>query len=90
LAVAQINTKYSALPPGVGVDSFSTTRAGWTLGGGLEYAFNANWTVRAEYRYSSFGNFRDTLAATAALIPAASARHNLNENAVRLGVAYKF
>jgi opacity protein-like surface antigen len=33
----------------------STTRAGWTLGAGLEYAFTPAWSVFAEYDYADFG-----------------------------------
>lgn len=29
---------------------------GWTLGAGAEYAMTGNWSVKAEYSYSSFGN----------------------------------
>ncbi|HEY6259476.1 MAG TPA: outer membrane beta-barrel protein [Xanthobacteraceae bacterium] len=32
----------------------STTKAGWTLGGGIEAMLPANWLVRAEYRYADF------------------------------------
>jgi outer membrane immunogenic protein len=34
----------------------STTRWGWTVGGGIEWAFNQNWSVAGEYRYTDFGN----------------------------------
>ncbi len=27
---------------------------GWTLGAGLEYAINNNWSARGEYRYSQY------------------------------------
>jgi outer membrane immunogenic protein len=37
-------------------NSVSSTRSGWTLGGGLEYATAANWTVKAEYLYADFGS----------------------------------
>ncbi len=37
--------------------SFSNTRVGWTVGGGIEYAITNNWSVRAEYRYSDFGHY---------------------------------
>ena len=32
----------------------STTRAGWTVGGGLEYAVTEHWTTRIEYDYLKF------------------------------------
>ncbi|RKE69355.1 hemoglobin/transferrin/lactoferrin receptor protein [Pseudorhodoplanes sinuspersici] len=31
------------------------TRTGWTVGGGAEYAINANWSVKGEYAYTGFG-----------------------------------
>lgn len=35
--------------------SSSVTRLGWTLGGGIEWAFADAWSVAAEYRHSDFG-----------------------------------
>jgi outer membrane immunogenic protein len=40
------------------------TRLGWTIGGGLEYAFDRNWSVAGEYRYSDYGRRGVTLANT--------------------------
>ena len=31
-------------------------RIGWSLGGGIEYALDKRWSVRADYRYFSLGN----------------------------------
>ena len=36
--------------------SFSKTKAGWTVGGGLEYALSNHWSVRAEYLYYDLGD----------------------------------
>src|SRR5262249_18012024 len=33
----------------------SSTRSGWTIGGGFETMLSAHWIVRAEYRYSNYG-----------------------------------
>jgi outer membrane immunogenic protein len=38
-----------------GVGSGSTTKAGWTLGGGLEFALSAPWTAKVEYLYVDLG-----------------------------------
>jgi outer membrane immunogenic protein len=40
----------------LGFGSFSQTKVGWTLGGGLEYAFVDNWTAKLEYLYVDLGN----------------------------------
>jgi opacity protein-like surface antigen len=36
--------------------SGSSAKGGWLAGGGLEYAFKPNWTVRLEYDYLGLGN----------------------------------
>jgi opacity protein-like surface antigen len=69
--------------------SRSSTRVGWTAGGGVEYAINAHWSVRADYRYSDFGRIRDLPAATVAGLSLSANRH-LAQNQVQVGFSYKF
>jgi outer membrane immunogenic protein len=72
-------------------ENISRTRAGWTVGGGLEYAVTNNWSVRAEYRYSDFGHYIDNPFVV--LIPfggALAVQHHLIENQVQAGISYKF
>jgi outer membrane immunogenic protein len=38
------------------VGQASVTRGGWTVGGGVEYAFLPNWSAFAEYNYIDLGN----------------------------------
>lgn len=38
------------------IGSTSGISVGWTVGGGIEYAFARNWTVKAEYLYLDLGN----------------------------------
>lgn len=61
----------------------SKTLTGWTIGGGLEYAATDNILLRAEYRYTDYGN--DTWSDWAG-----GERVDLKTNDIRLGVAYKF
>ncbi len=89
LALAQINTKY--ITTGVASSSFSGTQAGWTLGAGIEYAFNQNWTLRGEYRYTQFAGSKDNVANAANTFWTGNTfKHSVNENQVRVGIAYKF
>jgi outer membrane immunogenic protein len=73
-------------------ESISKTRAGWTVGGGIEYAITNNWSVRAEYRYSDFGHYSD-YPFVALTVPAGISgwvQHHLTENQAQVGFSYKF
>jgi outer membrane immunogenic protein len=59
----------------------SDTLTGWTLGGGVEYAFTDNWIGRAEYRYYDFGNVDG---------PTALGSVDFQSQTLTVGVAYKF
>jgi TonB-dependent siderophore receptor len=69
-------------------DTSSSTRVGWTAGGGVEYALNNNWSVEAEYRYSDFGRITDVPSFAAGITYTAS-RH-LMQNQMQTGFSYKF
>lgn len=36
--------------------SKNTTKTGWPIGAGIEWAFKQNWSLRAEYLYVSYGD----------------------------------
>ena len=67
-------------------DSCDDTRSGWTVGGGVEYAFMPNWTVRADYRYFDFGSY--TRGAPANGVAPYSVANKLQT--VTVGLSYKF
>ncbi len=67
-----------------GALSASKTKLGWTIGGGLEYAFLGNWTAKAEYLYVDLGRFDTGFAAPL------TANVNFKEHLVRVGLNYKF
>jgi outer membrane immunogenic protein len=58
LAVARFKDEYSAaffaFPPEY---TSSKTRAGWTVGGGVEHMFARNWTAKIEALYADFGDW---------------------------------
>lgn len=68
----------------------STTKVGWTVGGGLQYAVTNNWWVFAEYRFTDFGNLNNNDIAG---LPAGwlfNGNRKLQQNQVQVGFSYKF
>ena len=70
------------------LDLTSHTRVGYTVGGGIEYAFTNNFSIRAEYRYTDFGSFTDNLANSTG--GAFNVSHRETDNRVQGGFSYKF
>jgi outer membrane immunogenic protein len=68
-------------------------RLGWTVGAGLDYMVLPGWTVRAEYRYSSFGETKANLSSACSTdcgTATSALRFSDTVHSVRLGVAYHF
>lgn len=54
-----LNGLGAVCPPGADMTTGpSEDRVGWTLGVGIEYAFNTNWSIKGEYNYMDFGTER--------------------------------
>ena len=54
-----VNGPGIGLPPAgtyVATNGGTSTRWGWTVGGGIEWAFSQNWSLAGEYRHTDFGN----------------------------------
>jgi outer membrane immunogenic protein len=73
----------------------STTKAGWTVGGGLEWALNRNWSVKAEYLYVKFASVNASGFLVSPTPPpgyanAISTSTDLTAHIARGGVNYKF
>jgi outer membrane immunogenic protein len=66
--------------------SFSTSRTGWTVGGGIDYAVDNNWSIRVEYRYTNLGYSNDGTI----VFPDVFQSHHWTENQVQVGFNYKF
>jgi outer membrane immunogenic protein len=64
----------------------SASKAGWTVGGGLEFALAGNWTAKAEYLYVNLGTF-DCGANCGTAGPD---NIKFNANIVRGGINYRF
>jgi len=81
-AFGDVKATASAPLLGAAVSS-SSTQAGWTLGGGVEFAFMPNWTAKVEYLHVDLGSF-DT--GPAPLVNSVSYKQDI----VRAGLNYRF
>ena len=81
--------------------SWSSTKAGWTVGAGVEAALGSNWSVKFEYLYMDLGNTGGSSATN--IITASTVRGitttttlayvfntKFTDNIVRVGLNYKF
>jgi outer membrane immunogenic protein len=85
--VAYGNVRAGIVPPAC-CDTEDHTRAGWTVGGGIESKLAApNWTMKLEYLWVDLGNKTNYAKVTA---PTANESVSLKENIFRLGFNYKF
>ncbi len=82
--------KESITQPATGNASFSHSKSGFAVGGGIENKLDLfgllgpNWTTRTEYLYIDLGSVSDTFGATQTLTS------NLHEHVWRTVVSYKF
>lgn len=77
------------------VASSNRVSPGWTAGGGLEYSFWQNWSVKGEYLFARFEETLKPAAITVIAAPGAvastyNARVTTDLNVVRLGLNYRF
>jgi outer membrane immunogenic protein len=74
----------------IATTAFSTSNSstdGWTVGGGVEWAFLGNWTAKFEYLYIDFGS-RGNVAIPGG--PFVITSGHFTDNIARAGVNYKF
>jgi outer membrane immunogenic protein len=86
-------TNTFTLTPVAGAFSNSATKAGWTLGTGLEGVVSGNWTAKIEYLYIDLGDvsgsFVTPLTTTAGNPLTATFRSHITDNILRVGFNYK-
>lgn len=70
-----------------GLTGGSTTNAGWTVGGGLEFAVAGNFTLKAEYLYVDLGKLN---CGSGCFAGAATDNVSFTTNVVRAGLNYRF
>ncbi|MGO4405222.1 outer membrane protein [Bosea sp. RAF48] len=67
-----------------------STRVGWTLGAGAEYAFTNNWIAGLEYRYSQFEDNTYTYPVGVGGLGIVGFKQQLSTNQVSARLLYKF
>ncbi|GKQ53444.1 outer membrane protein [Bradyrhizobium sp. Ce-3] len=72
----------------------SDVRVGWTVGGGAEYAFTNNWTLRGEYLYVDLGSSATTATFQGTDPLQSQIRYNASRenrfSVARAALSYKF
>lgn len=67
-------------------ESYNAVRVGWTAGGGLDYALDADWAARVEFRHADFGSMQFD----SSNVSGARLRWRLRQNALVLGASRRF
>jgi outer membrane immunogenic protein len=84
--LAYAEQQFTVTMAGVPVANANATKAGWTVGGGVEAALWGNWTGKVEYLYIDITNNQTGMAVA---VPAQVQAH-LRENVARVGLNYRF
>jgi outer membrane immunogenic protein len=95
LAYGHIETSGAFNGPSVGLSyagSNDTTRAGWTVGGGLDYGITRNWIIGAEYLYMDLGDTSYTMTSTNGVATATTltVTNHVAAHIARVTLNYKF
>jgi iron complex outermembrane recepter protein len=70
--------------------SSHNTKAGWTVGGGIEGRLAGNWTAKVEYLYLDLGTVTTIPAPVPNSTTAAAFNSRITDNLLRVGINYKF
>ena len=77
------------------IGTWSSTKAGWTVGAGVEAALGSNWSVKFEYLYMDLGHVGGSTATVRSMpghnqVLAYLFNTKFTDNIVRVGLNYKF
>ncbi|MFZ3325457.1 MAG: outer membrane beta-barrel protein, partial [Methylocella sp.] len=94
-SVAIAQTVSPGFSSGASFGNFDKTLAGWTAGGGVEWLFYPNWSLKVEYLYYDLGHVNFTMsplvnsvAGVPVTVGAGSGSTRFNGNIVRAGLNY--
>ena len=93
--VSFFDSELHTLVPESNTASSSKVRAGWAAGAGLEYAANANWSIKAEYLHADLGSLNYTSVSNVSFaFPPCGAciihNHHYTTDIGRVGINYRF
>ena len=86
---AWVRDQYTVTTAGTTVATADTTPSGWTVGGGVEWAFAGNWSAFAEYNYFDFGTPGVTFTAADG-VTTFPINIKQNINSFMVGINYRF
>jgi outer membrane immunogenic protein len=78
--------RFIVVATGSDLASAHETRSGWTVGGGLEYRLDHNWSTKIEYNYIDFGDKRLSFANLGSVSIGIDQQIHL----VKVGINYRF
>lgn len=80
------------VPGGSGSASSDKVKAGWVLGGGAQWAFDRQWSLKAEYLYTDFGSVSVDVPLTnsPAFTQTITANSEVSLHLLRVGLDYRF
>ncbi len=87
-AFAQFQNSYNSPTFTNGYQQLTTTRVGYVVGGGVEYAITTQFSLRAQYMYINYGKYTD-VPATPLPIGSTFTHHDTTQR-VTVGFSYKF
>lgn len=87
-AFAQFQNSYNSPNFTNGYQQLTTTRIGYVVGGGVEYAITTQFSLRAQYMYINYGRYTD-VPATPLPIGSTFTHHDTTQR-VTVGFSYKF
>jgi len=91
LAVGRVSSSFfGQSTDGTFFGSDDTTRYGWTIGGGIEYAFSQNWFLRGEYLYVDLGKTHFTAFGQQNPIFSFDTELKTREHVARVALSYRF
>lgn len=86
ISYAKIENTYTLVPFSIS-ESIEDIRAGWNVGGGVDYAIDENLIAGVEYRYTEFEEFRNV---SMRAFPGITGSQEPTLQSIRASLSYKF